>query len=91
VGVAFLLTVGVSGVSALGGRGWFSVGLVVLCQEWVPDFFFSSMDIALVFTNEVGWVNVKLNGVNRREFYFVLEIVILVDDIILIFYFKMND
>jgi hypothetical protein len=37
------------------------------------------MDIALVFIDEVGWVNMELDGVNRREFYFVLEIVILVD------------
>ena len=87
MGVAFLLTVGMGGVSALGGRGWFSVELVVLCQEWVLDLFFSLIDIALVLIDEVGWVNVELNGVNRREFYFVLEIVILVDDIILIFLF----
>jgi hypothetical protein len=42
-------------------------------------FFFSPVDIALVFIDEVGWVNMELDGVNRREFYFVLEIVILVD------------
>ena len=28
------------GVSAHGGRGWFSVELVVLWREWVLDFFF---------------------------------------------------
>ena len=78
---------GGGGVSTHGGRGWFSVELVVLWQEWVPDFFFSPVDIALVFIDEVGWVNMELDGVNRREFYFVLEIVILVDDIILIFLF----